>query len=426
MVVLNECSSASSNVAEEHSGSAFFSSNKKLDVIQIMVDNEDEVSIIDSHIKGSLSSWYSAFGCILFLMSLILCRGLEKVKTDMDDPHNTLLGQFGHCSQDLINLLLSGRATSNVIDGEISLGDSGLSVKGINKKANIGYLTHLEALRYCTVGDFYKIPQYPIWIVGSSSHFTVFFSLDSKINEESKSEKLLSSLQRCFRSIDSQECGYISSDKLRHTLELIVKDCNSNFDTSILTGILNSDIDLARLRGKIQLEDNIILWSSFWENISKLINGATLDSLFTLDVEPVRERSDSEIARSLQIEYDNEEKKQSHNDQIDDVNGFMGEKSDLQIAQELQEKWDSDLTPTTSNALVPLFSEPKEESESFIGKRNSDTNSIDAHMVAKRSQIHRADSIANSESTSFVVYHFNGLESNSKKARLSKFRLFVR
>lgn len=28
------------------------------------------------------------------------------------------------------------------------------------------------------VGSFYKIPQFPIWVVGSTSHFTVLFSMD--------------------------------------------------------------------------------------------------------------------------------------------------------------------------------------------------------------------------------------------------------
>ena len=32
-----------------------------------------------------------------------------------------VIGQFGHCNQDLINLLLTGRATSNVMDGQVCL-----------------------------------------------------------------------------------------------------------------------------------------------------------------------------------------------------------------------------------------------------------------------------------------------------------------
>jgi hypothetical protein len=34
------------------------------------------------------------------------------------------------------------------------------------------------------------------------------------VNEESKEEKLLSTLQRCFKSIDKDECGFIGSGQL--------------------------------------------------------------------------------------------------------------------------------------------------------------------------------------------------------------------
>ena len=75
------------------------------------------------------------------------------------------------------------------------MGDSGLTLKGIDQQADIGYLSQLEALRYCQVGSYYKIPVYPIWIIGSASHFTVIFSSSKKINEESQEEKLLSRVQ---------------------------------------------------------------------------------------------------------------------------------------------------------------------------------------------------------------------------------------
>ena len=63
----------------------------------------------------------------------------------------TVIGQFGHCNQDLLNLLLTGRATSNVLDGEMALGDSGLKLRGVYQRNAVGYLTQLEALRYCEV-----------------------------------------------------------------------------------------------------------------------------------------------------------------------------------------------------------------------------------------------------------------------------------
>ena len=91
-----------------------------------------------------------------------------------------MIGQFGHSNQEVINLLLTGKATSNSFDGEIALGDgaAGMSVKGVLTQTEIGYLSHMEALRYCQVGKYLKIPKFPIWVIGSSSHFTVLFALN--------------------------------------------------------------------------------------------------------------------------------------------------------------------------------------------------------------------------------------------------------
>jgi hypothetical protein len=57
-----------------------------------------------------LPSYKTESGCMLFLLSLMLTKGLGLIEKDMDieTSMNTLIGQFGHCTQDLINLLLTG------------------------------------------------------------------------------------------------------------------------------------------------------------------------------------------------------------------------------------------------------------------------------------------------------------------------------
>jgi hypothetical protein len=62
-----------------------------------------------------------------------------------------VIGNFGHCTQEMVNLLLTGRATSNVFDGSRELGDSGLMLRGVQRQSDAGYLSQLEALRYCQV-----------------------------------------------------------------------------------------------------------------------------------------------------------------------------------------------------------------------------------------------------------------------------------
>lgn len=86
---------------------------------------------ISAVIEENMTAFASPIGVLLFVYSLLLTRGLESIHEDMDDETVNLTGQFGHCSQELLNLLLTGHATSNVIDGVVPMGDTGLMIKGV-------------------------------------------------------------------------------------------------------------------------------------------------------------------------------------------------------------------------------------------------------------------------------------------------------
>ncbi|KAG4086199.1 hypothetical protein H8356DRAFT_1298013 [Neocallimastix lanati (nom. inval.)] len=124
---------------------------------------------------------------LLLLYSTILSRGIDNVRNDMDEPNNTLIGMHGYCTQDLVNLLITGKATSNVHDNDIRLGDDNAPddeckiLKGIKTQPNIGHLSLFEHYRSIIVGSYYKNPKYPIFIVCSESHYTVLFSLDKDV-----------------------------------------------------------------------------------------------------------------------------------------------------------------------------------------------------------------------------------------------------
>jgi hypothetical protein len=116
-----------------------------------------------------LPQYESSTGVLLFVFSLLLTRTCAAVKDDMDDgtvpliglPHSDVrchrarrsrspfprAGQFGHCSQELVNLLLCGEAHSNIFDGSVSMGDDGFTLKGIARRSGVGYLSLLEARR---------------------------------------------------------------------------------------------------------------------------------------------------------------------------------------------------------------------------------------------------------------------------------------
>jgi len=62
-------------------------------------------------LETKLWQWYTRPGGVLwFVIALIQSRTAIKIKSDMDDPNSKLTSQFGHCSQELLNLLLTGQA----------------------------------------------------------------------------------------------------------------------------------------------------------------------------------------------------------------------------------------------------------------------------------------------------------------------------
>ena len=116
-------------------------------------------------------------GAILLVYSVILTRGLQNILDDMDMKENSLLTEHGYASQEFINIILVGKATSNVFDGDKDMGDNFI-LKGIHKQSEIGFLTLFEAYGYFQVGAHLKSPKLPIWIVCSESHYSVLFSTD--------------------------------------------------------------------------------------------------------------------------------------------------------------------------------------------------------------------------------------------------------
>jgi len=119
-----------------------------------------------------------------FVCSLVLTRGVEAVHSDMDEASSPLIGLFGHCSQELVNLCLVGRAVTNVFDGSITFEDEQdvLSLQGIEGLPPIGFLSALEPLKYCEVGQLYKHPKFPLWVIGTSSHYSLLISTDCRVN----------------------------------------------------------------------------------------------------------------------------------------------------------------------------------------------------------------------------------------------------
>ena len=211
-------------------------------------------------------------GVLLLVMSLAASRTIPVLQKEFDDPVGTrLTAQFGHCAQELINLLLTGQAVSNVFDNTLSpSGD--MVCRGVQHRPAIGYLTQLEAMRYCEVGGYYKSPVFPIWVVGSTSHFTVLFG-DASALKESQSDRLLDECRRAFKAVEGgDENGFIPTDKLETVLRALNIDVGgAEAEQSAKIQTLGASLEVSGA--------SIILWDDFWKAASRLSTGASLETV---------------------------------------------------------------------------------------------------------------------------------------------------
>ncbi|KAM3711529.1 hypothetical protein ACB098_01G116300 [Castanea mollissima] len=194
----------------------------------------------------------SRMGAMLFLISALLSRGLDSIQDDRDDPSLPLVtAPFGHASQEIVNLLLCGQAVPNVFDERIDLG-GGMFLKGISRNVEVGFLTLLESLNFCKVGQYLKCPRWPIWVVGSESHYTVLFALDITVQDENELEERESQIRKAFDAQDqSGGGGFISVEGFHQVLkETSIKLPPEKLDHLCSTGF--------------------IVWSEFWQVILDL------------------------------------------------------------------------------------------------------------------------------------------------------------
>lgn len=194
----------------------------------------------------------SRMGAMLFLISALLSRGLDSIQSDRDDPSLPLVtAPFGHASQEIVNLLLCGEAVANVFDERIDLG-GGMFLKGVSTNVEVGFLTLLESLNFCKVGQHLKRPRWPIWVVGSESHYTVLFAFDPCVQDENEMEERETKIRRAFDAQDqSGGGGFISVEGLHQVL----KETNINLPSEKLDQLCSA---------------GFIVWTEFWQALLDL------------------------------------------------------------------------------------------------------------------------------------------------------------
>ncbi|MBN3308547.1 MIY4B hydrolase, partial [Amia calva] len=160
------------------------------------VDNftEKASSRPDFKVEGS-------HGVILFLYSLIFSRRIDRLREDLDatTPHllNMSLGNFV-CRQALVNLMLTGRASPNMFNGNVQYNAQGellaQPLHGVLSRSDVGYLhwnrEQLEQDKLPTVGSMLKTPKLPIWLCFINGTYSVIFSTNRSLLSDWKMEHL--------------------------------------------------------------------------------------------------------------------------------------------------------------------------------------------------------------------------------------------
>ncbi|KAK2726910.1 hypothetical protein QYM36_007679 [Artemia franciscana] len=190
-----------------------------------LVIEEIKIPELNKKLSHCVRHLKSKFGILCFLYSVILTRGIEVLQEDMAESCEPLIEPVhAHGSQALINLFITGRAVTNVWNGDVNI--EGFILKGIVEQSSIGYLSLMEHLKYLSVGSYLKSPLNPVWVISSETHLTVVFSPDKKlVSEETPCEKAF----RIFQSFNPDGDKFISSDMLGNVLREIGLESDPNY-----------------------------------------------------------------------------------------------------------------------------------------------------------------------------------------------------
>lgn len=181
---------------------------------RIEVHSFQSLSEVEAFYTRNIRILKEKYGVLLLLYSVILSKGVSTVEAELAELSDPLIhSTYGYGSQGLINLMLTGQAVAHVWDHDQVVG--GLRLRGIERQNDIGFLTIMEHMQYCTVGSFYKNPKHPVWVLASETHLTVLFSLERRL---AAPETAGESAERIFRSFDPEGNNFIPSAALQDVL----------------------------------------------------------------------------------------------------------------------------------------------------------------------------------------------------------------
>ncbi|XP_066915802.1 probable ubiquitin carboxyl-terminal hydrolase MINDY-4 [Clytia hemisphaerica] len=214
--------------------------------------------VAEKFIRRNLKLFKEAGGCISFLYSMLLSRGLSRVYEDFCELGRGLLQSNDEClnyrCQALINLGIYGEAVPNIFNGESEhydiMKNRHTLEKGLKRRSEMGYLTHEEFTdkKNYMVGSCLKTPFYPIWILKNNNKLCVLFSLKKELLSDWKLERHFDLYH--YQGI-SRHVGSVSLD-VRLTIDTVLpcnlpneeeEEENSSLEETIRTKWEDSFID---------------------------------------------------------------------------------------------------------------------------------------------------------------------------------------
>ncbi|XP_028738006.1 inactive ubiquitin carboxyl-terminal hydrolase MINDY-4B [Peromyscus leucopus] len=173
-----------------------YSSNNFPERLQLFEFSEKEAA--EKFIYDHLQCFQGerSHGVILFLYSLVFSRTFERLQKDLDVTTTHLLqSRAGSilCRQAVINMVLTGRASPNVFNGD-EKGRSGETLHGVLTRSDVGYLQWgkdaSEGDRLLQVGSMLKTPTFPIWLCNISGNYSILFCTNRQLLSDWKMERV--------------------------------------------------------------------------------------------------------------------------------------------------------------------------------------------------------------------------------------------
>ncbi|KAG8445289.1 hypothetical protein GDO86_010176 [Hymenochirus boettgeri] len=158
---------------------------EQIQIFEFM-DKEELLKFLSSHIYCFKNE--GCHGLILFLYSLLFSRTFLRLREDLDSTTIHLLN-FSHgkftARQAVINLMLTGRASPQVFNGDQVFGKKKTEHQvqhGVLTRSDVGYLYwSREEMEQDRLPHMLKTPKFPVWLCNINGTYSVIFGMNASL-----------------------------------------------------------------------------------------------------------------------------------------------------------------------------------------------------------------------------------------------------